>query len=95
VLFSLERTGGSKISRADSDWSKMAEPRPRPSSQARNLGAYHTAQMAAKAAHANLSAVPDDNHSAFTLDRVARALVSGFSGEKGAGPVGMRLRGSS
>ena len=35
--------------------------------EARNL-AHHAAQWPAKAARANLSAVPDDSHSAFTWD---------------------------
>jgi len=58
---------------------------------ARNL-AHHAAQWATKAARANLSAVPDDSHSAFTWDTLHAALVSQVLPAKGGGVrVGIRI----
>ena len=58
---------------------------------ARNF-AHHAAQWPAKAAHANLSAVPDDSHTAFTWDASHAALVSRMLPAKGGGVrVGIRM----
>jgi len=57
----------------------------------RNL-AHHAAQWPARAARANLGAVPDDSHSAFTWDASHAALVSGVLPAKGGGVrVGIRM----
>src|SRR5260221_360335 len=59
--------------------------------EARNL-AHHAAQWPAKAARANLNAVPDDSHSAFTWDGSHAALVSRVLPAKGGGVrVGIRM----
>ena len=59
--------------------------------EARNL-AHHAAQWPARAARANLSAVPDDSHSAFTWDASHAALVSRVLPAKSGGVrVGIRI----
>src|SRR3989442_10258682 len=59
--------------------------------EARNL-AHLAAQWPAKAARANLRAVPDDSHSAFTWDASHAALVSRVLPAKGCGArVGIRM----
>src|SRR5256712_9189744 len=73
------------------DWSKMGRIPPAALVEARNL-AHHAAQWPAKAARANLSAVPDDSHSAFTWDASHAALVSRVLPAKGGGArVGIRM----
>jgi len=73
------------------DWSKMGRTPPMALVEARNL-AHHAAQWPAKAARANLSAVPDDSHSAFTWDASHAALVSRVLPAKGGGVrVGIRM----
>src|SRR3989449_3619438 len=73
------------------DWSKMGRIPPAALVEARNL-AHHAAQWPAKAARANLSAVPDDSHSAFTWDASHAALVSRVLPAKGGGVrVGIRI----
>src|SRR5713101_5151345 len=73
------------------DWSKMGRTPPVALVEARNL-AHHAAQWPAKAARANLSAVPDDSHSAFTWDASHAALVSRVLPAKGGGVrVGIRM----
>ena len=54
--------------------------------------AHHAAQWPARAARANLSAVPDDSHSAFTWDTLHAALLSQVLPAKGGGVrVGIRI----
>jgi len=73
------------------DWSKMGRMPPAALVEARNL-AHHAAQWPAKAARANLNAVPDDSHSAFTWDGSHAALVSRVLPAKGGGVrVGIRM----
>ncbi|HEY6240765.1 MAG TPA: hypothetical protein VIW78_07990 [Burkholderiales bacterium] len=73
------------------DWSKMGRTPPAALVAARNL-AHHAAQWATKAARANLSAAPDDRHSAFTWDTLHAALVSQVLPAKGGGVrVGVRI----
>jgi hypothetical protein len=73
------------------DWSKMGRTPPAALVEARNL-AHHAAQWPAKAARANLSAVPDHSHSAFTWDASHAALVSQVLPAKGGGiRVGIRM----
>jgi len=73
------------------DWSKMGRMPPAALVEVRNL-AHHAAQWPAKAARANLSAVPDDSHSAFTWDAAHAALVSRVLPAKGGGVrVGIRM----
>jgi len=73
------------------DWSKMGRTPPAALVAARNF-AHHAAQWPAKAAHANLSAVPDDSRSAFTWDASHAALVSRMLPAKGGGVrVGIRM----
>src|SRR5207244_10784816 len=73
------------------DWSKMRRIAPGALAEARNL-AHHAAQWPAKAARANLRAVPDDSHSAFTWDASHAALVSRVLPAKGGGArVGIRM----
>src|SRR5438093_13201518 len=73
------------------DWSKLGRVQPAALAEARNL-AHHAAQWPAKAARANLSAVPDDSHSAFIWDASHAALVSRVLPAKGGGVrVGIRM----
>ena len=73
------------------DWSKMGRMPPAALVAARNF-AHHAAQWPARAAHANLSAVPDDSHFAFTWDALHAALVSAVLPAKGGGVrVGIRM----
>jgi hypothetical protein len=59
--------------------------------EARNL-AHHAAQWPARAARANLRAVPDESHSAFNWDASHAALISQFLPAKGGGVrVGIRI----
>src|SRR5439155_22329337 len=75
------------------DWSKMGRIPPAALVEARNL-AHHAAQWPARAARANLSAVPDDSHSAFTWDTLHAALLSQVLRAKGGGVrVGIRIAG--
>jgi len=64
------------------DWSKMGRTPPAALVEARNL-VHHAAQWPAKAARANLRAVPDDSHSAFTWDASHAALLSRVLPAKG------------
>lgn len=57
------------------DWSSLREPPPEKLGPARELGHY-AVQWAARAARANLPAVPDDSHSALAWDGLKDALVS-------------------
>jgi hypothetical protein len=73
------------------DWSKMGRTAPGALGGARDF-AHHAAQWPAKAARANLSAVPDDSHSALTWDALHAALVSQMLPAKGgAVRVGIRI----
>ena len=73
------------------DWSKMGRVPPAALVRARNL-AHHAAQWPARAARANLSAVPDESHSAFTWDASHAALLSRVLPAKGGGVrVGIRM----
>src|SRR5260221_1657183 len=73
------------------DWSKMGRMPPAALVEARNL-AHHAAQWPAKAARANLSAVTDDSHFAFTWDASHAALVSRVLPAKAGGVrVGIRM----
>jgi hypothetical protein len=73
------------------DWSKMGRTPPGALVEAREF-AHHAAQWPARAARANLSAVPDDSHSAFTWDPSHAALVSQVLQAKGGGVrVGIRI----
>src|SRR5258708_25875960 len=73
------------------DWSKMGRTPPAALVEVRSL-AHHAAQWATKAARANLSAVSDDSHSAFTWDTLHAALVSQVLPAKGGGVrVGIRI----
>ena len=73
------------------DWSKMGRMAPAALVAARNL-AHHAAQWPARAARANLGAVPDDSQSAFTWDASHAALVSRVLPAKGSGVrVGIRM----
>lgn len=73
------------------DWSKMGRTPPAALVEARNL-VHHAAQWPTKAARANLNAVPDDSHSAFTWDPSHAALVSQALPAKGGEVrVGIRM----
>jgi hypothetical protein len=73
------------------DWSKMGRTPPTGLIQVRDL-VHRAAQWPAKAARANLSAVPDDSHSAFSWDASHAALVSRVLPAKGGGVrVGIRI----
>jgi hypothetical protein len=73
------------------DWSKMGRTPPAALVEVRNL-VHRAAQWPAKAARANLGAVPDDSHSAFTWDASHAALLSRVLPAKGGGVrVGIRI----
>src|SRR6267142_868339 len=73
------------------DWSKMGRTPPAALVGVRSL-AHHAGQWATKAARANLSAAPDDSHSAFIWDTLHAALVSRVLPAKGGGVrVGIRV----
>src|SRR5712692_9602673 len=87
------RAGATKVRRYPMrfDWSKMGRMPPAALVEARNL-AHHAAQWPAKAARANLRAVPDESHSAFNWDASHAALVSQVLPAKGGGVrVGIRI----
>ena len=73
------------------DWSKLGRTPPAALAHARAL-AHHAAQWPTRAARANLSAAPDDSHSAFVWDASHAALVSRLLPAKGGEVrVGIRL----
>jgi len=73
------------------DWSKLGRTPPAALAHARAL-AHHAAQWPTRAARANLSAAPDDSHSAFAWDASHAALVSRLLPAKGGEVrVGIRL----
>jgi hypothetical protein len=73
------------------DWSKLGRTPPAGMVVARNL-AHHAAQWATRAARANLKAVPDDSHSAFTWESSHAALLTrGLPAKGGEVRVGVRV----
>src|SRR5215471_11514177 len=73
------------------DWSKLGRTAPAALSVARNL-AHHAVQWPAKAARANLKAVPDDSHSAFSWDASHAALLTqGLPAKGGEVRAGIRV----
>jgi len=74
------------------EWSKLGRTPPAALVGARNL-AHHAAQWPTKAARANLRAVPDDSHSAFTWEASHAALMTqGLSAKGGEVRVGIRMQ---
>ena len=69
------------------DWSSLGRKAPAALVKARTL-AHHAAQWPARAAHANLVALPDDSHSSLTWDNARGAL---FSQPLPAGGVNVRV----
>ena len=73
------------------DWSRLGRTPPTALAHARAL-AHHAVQWPARAARANLSAAPDDSHSAFVWDASHAALASKLLPAKGGEVrVGIRL----
>jgi hypothetical protein len=73
------------------DWSKLGRTPPAGLSVARNL-AHHAVQWPAKAACANLKAVPDDSHSAFSWEASHAALLTqGLPAKGGEVRTGVRI----
>jgi len=73
------------------DWSKMGRTPPTALVEVRNL-VHHAIQWPARAARANLAAVPDDSNSAFTWDASHAALLSRVLPAKAGGVrVGLRI----
>jgi len=73
------------------DWSRLGRIPPAGLTVARNL-AHHAAQWPTRAARANLSAVSDDSHSAFTWETSHAALLTeGLPAKGGEVRVGIRV----
>jgi len=73
------------------DWSKLGRTAPAALSVARNL-AHHAVQWPAKAARANLKAVADDSHTAFSWEASHAALLTrGLPAKGGEARVGIRV----
>jgi hypothetical protein len=73
------------------DWSRLGRTPPAAIGGARRL-AHHAAQWPTRAARANLKAVPDDSHSAFTWDASHAALLTeGLPAKGGEVRVGIRV----
>ena len=72
------------------DWSKLGRTPPAGLTVARTL-AHHAVQWPTRAARANLKAVPDDTHSAFSWDASHAALLTGGLPAKG-GEVRVGIR---
>jgi hypothetical protein len=73
------------------DWSKLGRIPPAGLAGARNL-AHHAAQWPTRAARANLKAMPDDSHSAFSWEASHAALMTqGLPAKGGEVRAGIRL----
>lgn len=73
------------------DWSKLGRTPPAGLVVARNL-AHHASQRATRAARANLKAVPDDSHSAFSWESSHAALLTrGLPAKGGDVRIGIRV----